>query len=39
MDKVLVNHAMKTLNVVAIGLLAATLFEVVLTGIRRPLVV
>lgn len=34
MDKVLVNHAMKTLNVIAIGLLAATLFEVVLTGIR-----
>lgn len=34
MDKVLVNHAMKTLNVVAIGLLAATLFEAILTGIR-----
>ncbi|MDP2875891.1 MAG: type I secretion system permease/ATPase, partial [Holophaga sp.] len=34
MDKVLVNHAMKTLNVIAIGLLAATLFEVILTGIR-----
>lgn len=34
MDKVLVNHAMKTLNVVAIGLLCATLFEVVLGGIR-----
>ncbi|HIJ89335.1 MAG: type I secretion system permease/ATPase [Desulfobulbaceae bacterium] len=34
MDKVLVNHAMKTLNVIAIGLLAATLFEVLLTGIR-----
>jgi len=34
MDKVLVNHAMKTLNVIAIGLLCATLFEAVLTGIR-----
>ena len=34
MDKVLVNHAMKTLNVIAIGLLCATLFEALLTGIR-----
>ncbi|MBF0098333.1 MAG: type I secretion system permease/ATPase [Magnetococcales bacterium] len=34
MDKVLVNHAMKTLNVMAIGLIAATLFESMLTGIR-----
>ena len=34
MDKVLVNHAMKTLNVIAIGLICATVFEVVLTGIR-----
>jgi len=34
MDKVLVNHAMKTLNVIAIGLLTATLFEAALTGIR-----
>ena len=34
MDKVLVNHAMKTLNVIAIGLVAATLFEAVLTAIR-----
>nr|WP_284502687.1 MULTISPECIES: type I secretion system permease/ATPase [unclassified Caballeronia] len=34
MDKVLVNHAMKTLNVIAMGLIAATLFEAVLTGIR-----
>lgn len=34
MDKVLVNHAMKTLNVIAIGLVCATLFEAVLTGIR-----
>lgn len=34
MDKVLVNHAMKTLNVIAIGLIVATLFEAVLTGIR-----
>jgi subfamily B ATP-binding cassette protein HlyB/CyaB len=34
MDKVLVNHAMQTLNVIAIGLLCATVFEVVLTAIR-----
>jgi len=34
MDKVLVNHAMKTLNVIAIGLIMATLFEATLTGIR-----
>ena len=34
MDKVLVNHAQKTLNVIAIGLLAATVFEALLTGIR-----
>ncbi len=34
MDKVLVNHAMKTLNVIAIGLIFATVFEAVLTGIR-----
>ncbi|MGE8162799.1 type I secretion system permease/ATPase [Paraburkholderia sp. NPDC080076] len=34
MDKVLVNHAMKTLNVIAVGLVCATLFEVVLNGIR-----
>lgn len=34
MDKVLVNHAMKTLNVVAIGLICATLFEATLAGIR-----
>ena len=34
MDKVLVNHAMKTLNVIGIGLLAATLFENTLSGIR-----
>jgi len=34
MDKVLVNHAMKTLNVVAAGLLCAILFESALTGIR-----
>ena len=34
MDKVLVNHAMKTLNVIAIGLVCATLFEALLTGIR-----
>ena len=34
MDKVLVNHAMKTLNVIAIGFVTATLFEAALTGIR-----
>ncbi len=34
MDKVLVNHAMKTLNVIAIGLICATLFEATLTTIR-----
>ncbi len=34
MDKVLVNHAMKTLNVIALGLIAATIFEALLTGIR-----
>lgn len=34
MDKVLVNHALKTLNVIAIGLICATLFEAALTGIR-----
>jgi subfamily B ATP-binding cassette protein HlyB/CyaB len=34
MDKVLVNHAMKTLNVIAVGLFCAILFEITLTGIR-----
>ncbi|MYM22988.1 type I secretion system permease/ATPase [Duganella sp. FT135W] len=34
MDKVLVNHAMKTLNVIAIGLICATVFEALLTAIR-----
>lgn len=34
MDKVLVNNAMRTLNVVAIGLIVATLFEAILNGIR-----
>lgn len=34
MDKVLVNHAMKTLNVIAIGLIVAILFEAVLSSIR-----
>jgi len=34
MDKVLVNHAMKTLDVVAIGLVVANIFETVLSGIR-----
>ncbi len=34
MDKVLVNHAMKTLNVIAVGLICAYLFEAVLTAIR-----
>ena len=34
MDKVLTNHALLTLNVIAIGLLCATVFEALLTGIR-----
>ena len=34
MDKVLVNHAMKTLNVIAIGLICAIVFEALLSGIR-----
>ncbi|WP_175943830.1 type I secretion system permease/ATPase [Burkholderia pyrrocinia] len=34
MDKVLVNDAMKTLNVIAVGLICATLFEAALSGIR-----
>jgi subfamily B ATP-binding cassette protein HlyB/CyaB len=34
MDKVLVNHAMKTLNVIAIGLVCAVIFDALLTGIR-----
>ncbi|MGV3654016.1 MAG: type I secretion system permease/ATPase [Noviherbaspirillum sp.] len=34
MDKVLVNQAMKTLNVIAIGLICAVLFEAVLGGVR-----
>ncbi len=34
MDKVLVNHAMATLNVIALGLVCATCFEAVLSGIR-----
>ncbi|MYM37527.1 type I secretion system permease/ATPase [Duganella sp. FT94W] len=34
MDKVIINHALKTLNVIAIGLVAATLFEAVLKGLR-----
>ena len=34
MDKVLVNNAMKTLNVIAIGLICAIIFEILLTGIR-----
>lgn len=34
MDKVLVNHAMTTLSVIAIGLITADLFEAALTGIR-----
>lgn len=34
MDKVLVNHALKTLHVIAIGLICAMLFEALLTGIR-----
>ncbi len=34
MDKVLVNHAMKTLNVIAIGLVIAVIFDALLSGIR-----
>lgn len=34
MDKVLVNRAMQTLNVIGIALLCAALFDAVLTGIR-----
>ncbi|HWZ63607.1 MAG TPA: type I secretion system permease/ATPase [Steroidobacteraceae bacterium] len=34
MDKVLVNRAMNTLNVIAIGLICAILFEALLTAIR-----
>lgn len=34
MDKVLVNHAYKTLNVITVGLLMAILFEAFLTGAR-----
>ncbi len=34
MDKVLVNHAMKTLDVIAVGLLCAIVFEALLSGIR-----
>ena len=34
MDKVLVNHAMRTLNVIAIGLAVSIIFEATLTGIR-----
>ena len=34
MDKILVNHATKTLNVIVVGLILATSFEAVLKGIR-----
>ena len=34
MDKVLVNHAVRTLDVIAIGLLCATLFQGLLSSIR-----
>jgi subfamily B ATP-binding cassette protein HlyB/CyaB len=34
MDKVLVNHAYKTLNVIAVGLVLAIIFEIILTSIR-----
>jgi subfamily B ATP-binding cassette protein HlyB/CyaB len=34
MDKVLVNHAVNTLDVIAIGLLCAIVFEAILTPIR-----
>lgn len=38
MDKVLVNHALQTLNVIAIGLLFATVFEVTLSTIRTHVI-
>ncbi len=38
MDKVLVNHAMQTLNVIAVGLLVATVFDVLLSSIRSYVV-
>ncbi|RYV03260.1 type I secretion system permease/ATPase [Shewanella sp. OPT22] len=34
MDKVLVNHALTTLDVIVIGLVAITLFDVTLNGLR-----
>ncbi len=34
MDKVLVHHGLTTLNVIAVGLLVVSLFEVVLSGLR-----
>jgi len=34
MDKVLVNHAMRTLNVIAIGLICAIFFDVTLSSLR-----
>jgi ATP-binding cassette, subfamily B, bacterial HlyB/CyaB len=34
MDKVLVNHAMATLNVITVGLILSILFESILSGIR-----
>src|SRR5690606_12340670 len=34
MDKVLVHHAMTTLEVIAVGLLAIALFDVLLSGLR-----
>ena len=37
MDKVLVHHSLTTLKVIAVGLLAITLFEVALNGLRTYL--
>jgi subfamily B ATP-binding cassette protein HlyB/CyaB len=37
MDKVLVNHAINTLNVIAVGLICTTLFETVLHALRSYL--
>lgn len=34
MDKVLVHHGLSTLNVIAVGLLAVSIFEVALSGLR-----
>ncbi len=37
MDKVLVHHGLTTLDVIAVGLLVVSLFEIVMTGLRTYL--